>query len=509
MAITFVNAGTYAQGTGSVSPGLPASMNDNDLMLLVMETGLNEAVAAITGWTEVTNSPVIQGTNTRLTVRYRFRQTGDTAPATGDPGNHISARIIAFRGVDLTTPFDVNPTTGSNGTATTTMTMPSITPTSAACMIVGLNSAQDDAALTTNIYSAWTAGGLVSITECIDNGHASGDDGSLGGAYGIKTTAGATGTITATHAGSVQQANMTIALRPAVTGFDLDAQPGSYTLTGAVARLARDIPFNAGPGAYTLTGFQARIARDFPLNAAPGAYALTGSAAGLLSARMLSALAGSYVLTGSDARLARDIFLNAAPGTYATTGFLAGMLANRAIQADPGAYVLAGMPAALARDISINAAPGTYVLTGFDATLLFDGGVGAVFDLDAQPGSYVLTGVAASLVRDISINAAPGVYAITGQQAALLAERVMNAAPGSYALTGVVAATVADRVLKADPGGYSVSGFVAGLISERQLNAAPGSYIIVGSPATLIVPGAPPIQVRGTKWYVSRPGFYG
>jgi hypothetical protein len=98
----------------------------------------------------------------------------------------------------------------------------------------------------------------------------------------------------------------------------INAQPGSYSVSGAVAGLLGDSLVNAAPGAYSVIG-QA-ITPDIGLNAALGAYAVAGANAGLLVDALLSADPGVYVFTGSAAELVRGVDLVAEPGVYVLTG---------------------------------------------------------------------------------------------------------------------------------------------------------------------------------------------
>jgi hypothetical protein len=59
---------------------------------------------------------------------------------------------------------------------------------------------------------------------------------------------------------------------------------------------------------------------EFALDADPGSYAVSGAAAGLEAGRGLSADPGSYAVTGADAALEAGQVLDAQPGAYAVSG---------------------------------------------------------------------------------------------------------------------------------------------------------------------------------------------
>ena len=153
--------------------------------------------------------------------------------------------------------------------------------------------------------------------------------------------------------------------------YELDAQPGGYTVSGTAATLARGIVLDAQPASYTLTGTAATLVRGYNLDAQPGSYTVTGTAA----------------------TLARGYVVNAAPGSYALTGIAATL-----DKVTPGVYTL-------------DAQPGAYSLTGVAATLTYT--PLNAYTLDAQPGSYTITGIAAELTyagasiwTDVGVSAA-------------------------------------------------------------------------------------------------------
>lgn len=214
-----------------------------------------------------------------------------------------------------------------------------------------------------------------------------------------------------------------------VSDFPLDAQPGSFTLTGVAANGAIATPATAG--SYSLTGVQGTFAFGFPATA--GSYAWSAQAAGLLAAYAENAAAGNYALTGAAATF--DLGLPATAGNYALTG------------------------QAAAFDIAMNAAAGAFTWTGIAAELVHDAAPGQ-FLLDAQPGNFSLTGVA--IGADVSSNAQPGNYALTGVNAGFAL--AISAAPGSVVWSGAAAGLLTDYVLVASPGAFTWTGVLADLV---------------------------------------------
>ena len=85
-----------------------------------------------------------------------------------------------------------------------------------------------------------------------------------------------------------------------------------------------------------------------------------------------------------------------------------------------------------------------------------------------------------------SLNAAAGTYAVSGVAASPVAARIIDAAPAAYTFTGTAATPVAGRTVNAAPGAYTVTGTAASLIATRLLNAEAGIYTITGTAATAV-----------------------
>jgi hypothetical protein len=210
--------GTIASGTGGISPALPAGTTKDDVLLLVMETG-NEAVAAMTGWSDVTGSPVQMATAqaTRLTVRWKRAAPGEVAPSVPDPGDHVIGRIVGVRGCKTTGDPWNTANTGTEATSDTSASFPTVTTTAAECLVVNLIALGTDILGTTR-FTGWTNASLSSITENVDNSTDLGNGGGIGVASGIKATAGAVSATTMTVAAAGTKAMMTIAFEPYLAG---------------------------------------------------------------------------------------------------------------------------------------------------------------------------------------------------------------------------------------------------------------------------------------------------
>ena len=243
-APTYQAAGTAVFGTGAVTPTWPAHATD-DVALLFVESAGGQAVTLSTanGFVEVPNSPQFTGAGTagtRLTVFWRRATSAAmAAPIVADPGDHVYARIITYRGViNAGNPWDV---TGGGTRATSTVTLGGVTTAVPSTRIVQVATRDDDSAVAS--FSAQTNPTLTGIGERSDAGTTQGNGGGFAVWDDYLAAAGATGDTTATVVSSVNSF-LTIALREQV----VIAAPDHYELslpTSSVACIAGTVTVTA------------------------------------------------------------------------------------------------------------------------------------------------------------------------------------------------------------------------------------------------------------------------
>jgi Tfp pilus assembly protein PilX len=228
-APVFRTAGTAVSGTGAVSPTWPAAHAINDIALLFIESCGGEAatLSSPAGFVAVTNSPQATGAGilgTRITVYWaRATSTAMAAPTVADPGNHVYAQIITYRGV-INTGNPWNITGGGVQTpASTSVTVTGVTTTGPNKLIVQAVARDNDSAAAA--FSAQTNANLQNITERSDAGTTSGNGGGFAVWGGVLETGSATGNTTATVTSSIN-AFLTIALLPPA-GRILDWREGN------------------------------------------------------------------------------------------------------------------------------------------------------------------------------------------------------------------------------------------------------------------------------------------
>lgn len=216
-APTVVNVGAASSSANAITPAFPASIATDDILIGIGESvgGANFPNIATNGFAHIDSvSPVVQDTNTQLSVVWRRYDGVVTAHSWGDSGDHNIGRYIAIRGCPTSgNPWDVV-AAAVEATSDTSATWPGATTTVADTLILEIIATDTDVSSTTNL-GALTNGAYTSITERMDNWVISGNGGGIGMVSAVKASAGATGQSTATLANAGTKALMTLALKEA------------------------------------------------------------------------------------------------------------------------------------------------------------------------------------------------------------------------------------------------------------------------------------------------------
>lgn len=213
MAPSVVAVGAVASGTTTMTPAFPAGIAAGDALFTVCESTGGENITLPSGWAHVTGSPVVQGTNTQLTVIWRLYDGVFTAPALTGTVNHCIGRMIGIRGCPTTgNPWDVT-ASAVEAVSDTSATWPGANATVAATLVLEIAATSADIA--TAQISTLTNAGYSSITERIDNAVTTGNGGVIICYSGVKASAGATGQSTATLTTAGFKSLMTVVLKDA------------------------------------------------------------------------------------------------------------------------------------------------------------------------------------------------------------------------------------------------------------------------------------------------------
>jgi hypothetical protein len=225
---------TNATASATLTINKPTGVVAGDLMIVSIvqnETdndngGLNNVTA--TGWTLIDGRIIFsEGTGNGQnawhgTVLYRVAGASEGASYSFTLPNSRAdmaiGSIVAFSGVNTTGgfnadgsvggPFDVDPGTLNlaNSATATAITLNTNTTNAAVVMIGMVNNDRT--------YSGWAATNPNTLTELFDNVTMNGDDASVGAAWALKPTTGATGNGTVTLSASDRNAAILLALRP-------------------------------------------------------------------------------------------------------------------------------------------------------------------------------------------------------------------------------------------------------------------------------------------------------
>ena len=190
--------GTATSGTSTntnLTINKPTGVVSGDV-LIVNITSNNGGTPTLSGWNSL-GTGIFNGSNLRATVLYKVAGGSEPANYTfalGAGANDAVGTIIAFSGVDNTSPIDATGTMGLSASAGATATAPGITTNSANAAVVMFSNQSDNRA-----YSGWTTTSPGNLTEIAQIEWTSGaQDMSVGAAWATKASAGATGNGTVT-----------------------------------------------------------------------------------------------------------------------------------------------------------------------------------------------------------------------------------------------------------------------------------------------------------------------
>lgn len=211
---------SVASGTGPVGITLPAGVQEDDLLLLYINGAGEDDLPdnAPARWEPISQPNTHSeesGTDgaasrVRLTVYWnRYDPLNPPVLTIPDAGDHTLAVIVAVRNVKVAgNPF-AKIFASSDSTADTSVVVDGLTTEYGECFVLAAASA--GAAVTTG---SWVNASLSGFAEIVDESTASGNDGAIAIAAGVKSIAGVVSATTATFSGSAEEANFCIALRP-------------------------------------------------------------------------------------------------------------------------------------------------------------------------------------------------------------------------------------------------------------------------------------------------------
>ena len=418
MAVVFQALGTPQTGTASVSVPWPVHVTD-DIGILVVES-CSLSLSAPSGWTLVAGalSPVGLVSSTYVFWR-RAASSAESAAATGFPAgaDHMAARIHTFRGCVTTGTPILTSATATRGSFTTTWSAPSITTTTANEFVVWCAGRDNDSGLPQ--FGNPVNANLISPTEVGEVGTTFGNGGGFTVGYGVKATAGATGTTTGAVTSSAG-ASVTFSFEAAPNAYVLTADKGTYICAGRAATLKRTVLLVSDSGNFIETGNAASLSREFGLTSSAGAFNENGNTAELVVIRLIAGSTGVFSFTGNAATFTKTTVsktLLADVGAFTSTGNDAGFNLSRKLTSSTGAYSETGNAAELQATRKATAASGAFTFTGNATTF------GLARKVSASPGNFALVGNNAASGNTYTIQCSPNAFAVTGADARLFKTR--------------------------------------------------------------------------------------
>ncbi|MDN3675839.1 choice-of-anchor D domain-containing protein [Flavobacterium paronense] len=242
-------ATTATSSNTTLTINKPTGLAVNDLMIVNLAQGNNNTNApTATGWTLIDGRSLAGGTKRYAAVLYKIANATDVSASNfvftmGSATDSAAGAIIAFSGVDSSTPFDVSSgtisvqgsQTGVVGTTKTTVTA------NAAVIMLG----QTAGSFPT--WSAWTTTSPGALTELFDVQHNANTQTSVGGAWAIKASTGATSAGGATLSSAERNGGILLVLRPCINTITLSSAVGTDAQTKCINSAITDIT-------YTTTG---------------------------------------------------------------------------------------------------------------------------------------------------------------------------------------------------------------------------------------------------------------
>ena len=229
------SATTSNNASSTVTINKPTGLQVGDIMIATINQADNDdntlSDASRSGWTTIPGAKYYSGPRGNDewwgTVLYKIATSTDVSATnfqfTGDSdADNMQGSIIAFSGVNTSNPIDVQGTFTSQNTDNTSLSPSSITTLTdkAALLILAMSSASVT-------YSGWSTTSPGTLTELFELNYSSASlPMSIGGAWAIKTTPGATGNGSATTSANARDGSILLSLRctPSIASQSTAAQ---------------------------------------------------------------------------------------------------------------------------------------------------------------------------------------------------------------------------------------------------------------------------------------------
>ena len=267
--------GTSTNGTStntSLTINKPALVAQGDVMIVNIAKDGNAIDASLSGWTPLASGS-INGGNIRATLLWKVATSSEPASYTfalGAGSSDAVGSIVAFYNVDVSgpTPFDVVGSIGLSLANGQTATAPGITTASANTGVVMFAQQSDNKTFTN--YTTTSPGNLTEVYE--DQYNSNNQDLTVGAAFAVKASAGATGNGTVTlQDNNDRWGAILVALKyqvPAPSATLTPSTSQNVAVGGSISFTATPSNFTgSGNHTYTWTAVGATIPPTNPISA--------------------------------------------------------------------------------------------------------------------------------------------------------------------------------------------------------------------------------------------------
>ncbi len=195
-------------GASTIDGSTPSGTLQGDIMIAYVSVRGGVSISTPSGWTAIANTNTVATTDVRGAAFYKFAGASEAGPYTFSLGGSQKAAvvIVAYSGVDTSTPIDVSSGAGVT-TASTTLTTPDVTTTVDNAMVVAMFGVTYGTTLTAS--GSYTIRGQVQSST----GN-SATKNTAGIEDRVLATAGSTGTTGATSGNSATYTSAIVALKP-------------------------------------------------------------------------------------------------------------------------------------------------------------------------------------------------------------------------------------------------------------------------------------------------------
>lgn len=213
-----------SSGVTQLSVSKPAGVIADDVLVACVTIRADSSISSVpSGWTLIRQDTTATTDNNGCRQAIYYKVAGSSEPSSyqwkTSASTDIAICIAAFSGVNTSTPIEVNDGTSSDDPNDTTCTAPSVTTTTATCMLVTFHGF-NPATTTTATTSQTPPSGMTEAADTASVGPGGGDANRATCElnYLSLSSAGATGTkISSLDANDGRNVGQTIALKPSVT----------------------------------------------------------------------------------------------------------------------------------------------------------------------------------------------------------------------------------------------------------------------------------------------------